>query len=79
MTRHPRFAELDRLIAEEPLKRTGRPRGAKNKMKTANPPTEIPARPYFQNGLRQREAHKKQWETRNRAEIELKRIDRREA
>ena len=62
-----RFAELDRLIAREEAERkhaAGRPRGAKNRPKaTSLPAAAIAARPYRQNGIAQREAHRKAKET----------------
>jgi len=62
-----RFAELDRLIAREEAERkhaAGRPRGSKNGPKvTSLPAAMITARPYRQNGIMQREAHRKAKET----------------
>lgn len=65
----PRMAELDRLIAADGSARKGRPRGAKNKAKNKPKRTELPmearmARPYHENGLLQREAHRRAWEAR---------------
>ena len=64
--RDPRFAELDRQIASDEVKRKGgRPPGSKNKPKpTRLPEAVIAARPYYENGIMQREAHRKASETR---------------
>lgn len=63
----PRMAELDRLIAVAAACKKGRPLGAKNKPKRAELPMEVKmARPYRENGLLQREAHRKAWEDRRR-------------
>ena len=74
--RDPRFAELDRLIASGPIRRKKIPgkcrfcghwfestKAVKGHEKVCRT-LPIPLRPYRQNGIMQREAHRKAWETR---------------